>query len=54
MPHGELLVIDFERIEGVSRPWNLGHVRAGLETLITEIKSAGFQLLDQSLIPGLE
>lgn len=54
VPHGELLVIDFERIEGVSRPWILSHVRAGRETVIQEIEAAGFQLLDQNPIPGLE
>lgn len=44
-PGGELIVIDFERIEGVSSEWILGHVRAGKETVEKEVESAGFQLV---------
>ncbi|MGB0714718.1 MAG: class I SAM-dependent methyltransferase [Phycisphaerae bacterium] len=40
---GTLYVLDFERIEGTSREWILGHVRAGKETVIDEIKAAGFR-----------
>jgi len=43
-PGGVFIVIDFERIEGKSRDWILGHVRAGRETVIDEIASAGFEL----------
>lgn len=46
-PGGVFIVIDFERIEGKSRDWILGHVRAGRETVIEEITSAGF-VLEQS------
>ncbi len=53
VPNGELLIIDFERIEGVTRPWILGHVRAGREVVIAEIEAAGFKLTDQASIPGL-
>ncbi len=43
-PGGSLVVIDFERIEGKSSSWVLGHVRADKQSVIREIKAAGFQL----------
>jgi len=45
-PGGEVVLIDFDRIEGVSREWILGHVRAGKEAVIKELRSAGFELTD--------
>jgi predicted methyltransferase len=51
---GRLIVIDFERIPGVSREWTLGHVRAGKETFIEEIEAAGFQLVAEREIQGFE
>ena len=44
-PGGELVIIDFERIEGFSRDWTLGHVRAGRDVVIGEIIAAGFEWL---------
>jgi ubiquinone/menaquinone biosynthesis C-methylase UbiE len=43
---GEVLIIDFERIPGVSREWILDHVRAGKEEILEELKTAGFELLE--------
>lgn len=43
---GELVLIDFIRIEGKSRDWILEHVRAGQETVTSEIQAAGFELVD--------
>ncbi|RIK63283.1 MAG: SAM-dependent methyltransferase [Planctomycetota bacterium] len=42
-PGGQLLVIDFKRIEDVSRAWVLEHVRAGQEVFSDEIIAAGFE-----------
>ena len=42
-PGGEMVVIDFERIEGKSRQWVLDHVRAGEEVVVAEITGAGFE-----------
>jgi ubiquinone/menaquinone biosynthesis C-methylase UbiE len=42
---GELVVIDFKRLEGVSRQWVLDHVRAGEEVVTKEIIAAGFERL---------
>lgn len=41
---GTLIVIDFERDEGKSSSWVLGHVRAGKQHVIGEIEAAGFRL----------
>ncbi len=50
-PGGILVVIDFERIEGKSSNWVLGHVRAGKESVIHEIETAGFHLAgDEKLL----
>jgi ubiquinone/menaquinone biosynthesis C-methylase UbiE len=42
-PGGQIVVVDFERIEGVSSDWILGHVRAGKEVVVKEIESCGFE-----------
>lgn len=52
-PGGEMWVLDFERIEGVSAPWTLDHVRAGKRTVIEEITAAGFELVGEVELPGL-
>ncbi len=44
---GMLVVIDYERIPGVSSSWTLGHVRAGKEAVIGEIEAAGFRLVEE-------
>jgi predicted methyltransferase len=46
-PGGVLCLIDFERIEGKSSDWILGHVRAGKEVFQEEIESAGFELIEE-------
>jgi ubiquinone/menaquinone biosynthesis C-methylase UbiE len=43
-PGGKLVVIDYQRIQGESSDWILGHVRAGKDTAIREIERAGFRL----------
>lgn len=51
-PGGRMVVIDFERIEGVSREWTLDHVRAGKETVRSEIEQAGFEYVGEKKIEG--
>ena len=46
-PGGELVIVDFERIPGVTREWLLGHVRAGKEVFRAEIEAAGFRFLEE-------
>ncbi len=42
-PGGQVVVIDFHRIEGKSREWVLNHVRAGQEVVVKEIETSGFK-----------
>ena len=42
-PGGTLVVIDFERIPGVTLDWIVKHVRAGKEEFRAEIEGAGFR-----------
>lgn len=46
-PGGRLVVVDFERIPGVSRQWTLDHVRIGKQEVIAELQSFGFRLLEE-------
>ncbi|MEC5128440.1 methyltransferase domain-containing protein [Verrucomicrobiales bacterium BCK34] len=46
-PGGKVYLVDFERIEGVSSDWVLGHVRAGKEVVLKEIEAAGFELEEE-------
>jgi predicted methyltransferase len=52
-PGGRLIIVEFERIEGVSTDWVLGHVRAGREVFRAELEAAGFQFRDEVEIEGL-
>jgi ubiquinone/menaquinone biosynthesis C-methylase UbiE len=54
VPGGLFVVVDFERIEGVSREWIMGHVRAGKETVRQEIEAAGFQFVDEVEVSAFE
>jgi ubiquinone/menaquinone biosynthesis C-methylase UbiE len=49
-----VVVIDFERIEGVSRKWLLGHVRAGKEVFRKEIEEAGLTFVEELKISGFK
>jgi hypothetical protein len=42
-----MILIDFHRIEGKSSEWVLGHVRAGQEVFVREVKSAGFNVVGE-------
>ena len=53
-PGGTLVIVDFERIPGVTREWLLEHVRAPKETVIAEVTAAGFQLETEVPIEGFE
>ncbi len=53
-PGGRLIVVDFERIPDVSREWILGHMRAGKDEFRAEIERAGFELVREVEVDGLE
>jgi predicted methyltransferase len=44
---GRFIVIDFQRVPGVSPPRTLEHVRAGKPAVIAEIEANGFRLRDE-------
>lgn len=46
-PGGELVIVDFKRIPGVSIPWVLSHVRAAEDAVVGEIERAGFTLVER-------
>lgn len=53
-PGGRLILIDFNRIPGVSRDWLIGHVRAGKEVFQAEVIAAGFEFNDEVKVEGFE
>ena len=53
-PGGELVLIEFHRIEGVTPELLLKHVRAGREVFQAEIESAGFVFEDEIELEGLD
>jgi predicted methyltransferase len=46
-PGGQIILIDFQRIEGKSTEWVMGHVRAGQEVFTKEIVTAGFKVIEE-------
>jgi ubiquinone/menaquinone biosynthesis C-methylase UbiE len=51
---GKLVLIDFERIEGVSSSWTMDHVRAGKSVFRSEIELAGFKFVEEVKIDGFQ
>ncbi|MCZ6791987.1 MAG: methyltransferase domain-containing protein [Planctomycetota bacterium] len=52
-PGGRLVIVDFDRVPGVSRDWVLEHVRAGKEEVTREVEAAGFVLEEEVPVEGL-
>jgi len=46
---GELLLVEFKRIPGVSTDWMMTHVRAGQEVFERELAAAGFEKVGEPL-----
>ncbi len=46
-PGGTVVLVDMERIEGVTEQWILNMVRAGKGTFTDEFKNAGFELVEE-------
>ena len=47
-PGGKLVIIDFRKQAGVSSAWVMSHVRSDKQTVIKEIKQAGFRYESES------
>jgi ubiquinone/menaquinone biosynthesis C-methylase UbiE len=45
-PGGEIFLVDFKRIPGVSSDWVMNHVRAGEDVVTAEIEAAGFRKIE--------
>lgn len=46
-PGGEIFLVEFKRIPGVSSDWIINHVRAGQEVFTAEIEQAGFTKVEE-------
>lgn len=53
VPGGEMIVVDFDRVEGKSREWILSHVRDSKATFRSEIEAAGFEFVEEVEIDGM-
>lgn len=53
-PGGRLVIVEFDRVPGKSRPWVLEHVRADRATFAAEIESEGFEELGELAVAGLD
>ena len=53
-PGASLVLVDFERIIGKTRPWLLEHVRAGKKVFRKEIEDSGLEFDEQVAVEGLE
>ena len=46
-PDGQVVLVDFDRVEGKSSDWILSHLRAGKSTFVKEIELAGFEVAEE-------
>lgn len=53
-PGGRFIVLDFERIPGVTGPRTLEHVRLAKDEVIREVESGGFRLVQEITSVGLK
>jgi len=53
-PGGQMIVVDFKRVEGESESWILSHVRAGKEVFTAEIVANGFKLVEEHKVDFLK
>jgi predicted methyltransferase len=54
VPGGTFVIVDFERIPGVSTEWTLNHVRADKQTVKQEVEAAGFEFDAEINVPDFK
>lgn len=47
-PGGRVVLVEFHRREGESSDWILGHLRAGQDVFVDEIRRSGFEVLSEA------
>lgn len=52
--NGEVVIVDFIRVPGVSRDWILNHVRGSEKDVIAEMDSFGFEFVEGIEVRGLQ
>ncbi len=52
-PGGELVVIDFDRVEHKSREWILKHIHKSADSVRSEIEKSGFKFSETKKLKGL-
>ena len=50
---GQVVIVDFERIPGISSEWVLDHVRAGKDQVLREMADFGFELVEELQVAGI-
>lgn len=53
-PCGQFVVVDFEKIPGVTKEWIMKHVRADKQTVKKEVLQAGFEFVEEKKIKGIQ
>jgi len=53
-PNGILAIVDFNRIEGKSRPWILKHTKLSKKDIISQVTKEGFSFYKEAAIPFKE
>ncbi len=48
--NGELVLVEFKRIPGVSSDWMMSHVRAGQDVFEREVIASGFRKVDEPIL----
>ncbi len=49
-PGGRVVIVDFERVKGVSTKFAMEHVRCGKGTVTDEVKDSGFDFVEERLL----
>jgi len=51
---GQVVLVEFRRVDGASPQWMMEHVRAGQEVFTKELTEFGFELINEHTVPWLK